>query len=608
MSSLLDYADEAMGKRPTIVLRDYQQQVLDAIAQAKSRRNLAVMATGSGKTVVFAEYLRRQLTQGGRALVLAHRDELITQAADKIHSVVPSLRIEIEKAKQFATRATHQEGDSPSVVVASVQTLRGKRLEAWPKDAFRCIVVDEAHHAVAESYRTIFEHFGADPDGTIPLLGVTATAGRTDRIGLGAVFENIVADMQIAVLVQAGWLVPIRAYLVKTETTLDEVSTRAGDFAQGELEAAVDDEYRNGHIVAAYEEHASGRQAIAYCAGVDHAHHLAGTFRARGISAEAVWGAMEQTDRRRILSAYTRGEVLILTNFGVLTEGFDAPNTSAIIQARPTKSALMLTQMLGRGTRPASDLAHDLDAESPQVRRKQIAASSKPDVLVLDVVDKLSRGMCQRAASLVGLPIGIDPQGADIHKMVKAFESLDPRLAARALCADDVRRYVEQQRQGLSLIEIDVLAATEPDPEVARYSSLMWAKVAEDTYRIELKPRVKPGEPSLGPKGFPYRLSPNTLGEWELYDVNSGKTLAVQCTGAGDAFRQADAHLQVEHPDKLALVDRTARWRSVPPSAKQVEWLVKKRVFASLDEVPSSLTKGQATQLLDAAFAKRSRR
>lgn len=600
MSSLLDYAADRFAM-PTITLRDYQQQVLSALESASTRRNLAVMATGSGKTVVFAEYLRRTLAGGGRGLVLAHRDELISQAAQKISAVVPGLHVEVEKAQAFATRSTSE----PGVVVASVQTLRGKRLDAWPKDAFRCIVVDEAHHAVAESYRAIFEHFGADPDGTIPLLGVTATAGRTDKIGLGAVFEAIVADMQIAVLVEAGWLCPVRAFLVKTDTTLDDVSTRAGDFAQGELEAAVDDEYRNGRIVAAYEEHAAGRQAIAYCAGVDHAHHLAGTFRARGISAESVWGAMEQTDRRRVLSQYTSGEVQVLTNFGVLTEGFDAPNTSAIIQARPTKSQLMLTQMIGRGTRPDADLAHVLNAESPKARRLQIADSRKPDVLVLDVVDKLTRGICQRAASLVGLPLTIDPQGADIHKMVKAFESLDPRLAARALCADDVRKFIEQQRKGLSLVEIDVMAATEPDPAIAPHSSLMWTRLSEDTFRIELCARPVDGEK---PRRYPYRLSPNTLGTWELVDVSTGtRHTMAGLTDKRDAFRQADAHLQATHPDKLALVDRSARWRSVPPSPKQVEWLLKKGVFASASDVPASLTKGQATQLLDAAFAKRGR-
>jgi superfamily II DNA or RNA helicase len=599
--NLLDYAGDRGIVAPTIKMRDYQTRVLDLLESSTTRRNLVVLATGAGKTVVFAEYLRRTLTSG-RGLVLAHRDELIQQAAEKIHSVAPGLEIEIEKASSFATRVS---GGPPGVVVASVQTLRGKRLEAWPKDAFRVIVCDESHHCVAESYRNVFEHFGADPDGRTPLLGVTATAGRTDKIGLGAVFESITVDLGIAKLVESGWLVPVRAYLVRTDTVLDDVSTRAGDFAAGELEAAVDDKYRNGQIVAAYEEHAMGRQGIAYCAGVDHAHHLAGVFRARGISAESVWGAMEVDDRHRILKAFQAGEVSVLTNFGVLTEGFDAPNTACIIQARPTKSPLILTQMIGRGTRPATEIAGILDPDSPAERRRQIAASSKPDVLILDVVDKLSRGVCQSAASLAGLPITIDPQGADIIRMASAMLKLDPRLAARALCADDVRRFIDAQKRGLSLIEIDVLAATKPDPEVARHSDLTWAKLAEDVYGIELQGRVPKGE--RAPK-FPYRLVRNTLGAWELVDGATASRTTIGAIDTSEAFRAADGHLRAEHPDKIALVDRSARWRQVPPSPKQREWLVNKGVFASDAAIPTGLTKGEATSLLDAAFAKRGRR
>ena len=599
--NLLDYAGDRGIVAATLKMRDYQTRVLDLLEASTTRRNLVVMATGAGKTVVFAEYLRRSLTSG-RGLVLAHRDELIQQAAEKIAAVVPGLDIEIEKAASFATRVT---GGPPGVVVASVQTLRGKRLEAWPKDAFRVVVVDEAHHAIAESYRNVFEHFGADPDGGTPLLGVTATAGRTDKIGLGAVFESITVDLGIAKLVDAGWLVPVRAFLVRTKTSLDDVSTRAGDFAAGELEAAVDDEYRNGQIVAAYEEHAMGRPAIAYCAGVDHAHHLAGVFRARGISAESIWGAMEVDDRHRILAAFQAGKVTVLSNFGVLTEGFDAPNTAAIIQARPTKSPLILTQMIGRGTRPASEIAGTLDPDSPAERRRQIAASSKPDVLILDVVDKLSRGVCQTAASLAGLPITIDPQGADIIRMASAMLKLDPRLAARALCADDVRRFIDAQKRGLSLIEIDVLAATKPDPEVARHSDLTWAKLAEDVYGIELQGRVPQGE--RAPK-FPFRLVRNTLGAWELVDGATAARSTIGDVDASEAFRAADGHLRAEHPDKIALVDRSARWRQVPPSPKQREWLVKQGVFASESAIPTGLTKGEATSLLDAAFARRSRR
>jgi superfamily II DNA or RNA helicase len=570
-----------------MILRDYQRSVLAALEESETPRNLAVMATGSGKTVVFAEYLRHTLRFGGRGLVIAHRDELITQAAAKIRELAPDLRVEIEKAELRASRTQTMFGPAPSVVVASVQTLQGRRLADWPRDAFACVVVDEAHHATAPSYRAIFDHFCSE---RTPLLGVTATAGRSDGTALGAVFERIVADLRIATLVQAGWLVPVRAFSVSSDVSLDGVSTRAGDFAQGELAAAVDDEGRNALVVAAYEEHAMGRQAIAYTAGVDHAHHLAADFRARGISAESVWGAMEEDDRRRILAAYTAGEITVLTNFGVLTEGFDAPNTACVIQARPTKSELLLTQMIGRGTRPAASLAAVLDAECPERRRAQIAASSKPDMVVLDIRDSLARGLCMSPASLAGLPPKFDPQGANVFAVKKALDALDPRLAARALSSADVHRFIKATKQGLSILEIDVLAAVQTHPEVDRLSRLTWSCIGEDRYALNVA-------------GTKYALAPNALGEWVMLAAGVARPTGV--TNAADAFAAADAHIAYEHPDELRLVDREARWRKQAASAKQVEWLLKKRVFASRESIPDSLTRGQATTLLDAAFAKR---
>ena len=576
---------------PALKLRDYQQHVLDALGQAETTRNLAVMATGSGKTVVFAEYLRRQLRFGGRGLVLAHRDELITQAAAKIREIAPEIDVQIEKAQAHAMRTPGLFAASslPCVVVASVQTLQGHRLASWARDSFRVIVVDEAHHATAPTYQTIFEHFGVShPTAPTPLLGVTATAGRTDGAALGSVFDRIVADLRIATLVDAGWLVPVRAFSVTSNVSLDGVKTRAGDFAQTELEHAVDDEGRNALIVAAYEQHARGRQAIAYTAGVDHAHHLAADFRARNISAEAVWGAMEDQERSRVLTAYARGDITVLTNFGVLTEGFDAPNTACVIQARPTKSSLLLTQMIGRGTRPASDLAPTLDPESPARRRAQIAASRKPDVLVLDVKDSLSQGLCMSAATLAGLPPHLNPQGENVFTLRRDMDTLDPRLAARALSAADIHRYIKAAASGLSALAIDVLAATQTHPVVEHYSRLTWSCVGEDRFAINVG-------------GGKYSLFPNSLGEWTL--SANGTTRPTGTTDLNDAFRAADAHITLEHPKAVVLVNRDARWRRQDATPKQREWLLKKRIFPRHEDIPTTLTRGQATQLLDAAFA-----
>ena len=567
-------------------LRQYQEDVIAALHDPG--RELVVMATGTGKTVVFASYLERYLKPGMRALVLAHRDELIQQAAEKIAAVSPTLKVQIEKADSRAPRDIGLFAQQRIAVVASVQSLYTKRMHEWDPADFDLVIVDEAHRATADSYVNIFRYFGC-LDGKTPLIGFTATPGRSDGKGLGSVFRRIVANLDVATMVDAGWLVPVRAYSVQSGIDLSTVAVRAGDFAQGQLEDAVNDDARNALIVAAYEKYAPGRQAIAFTAGVEHARQLAAEFTSRGISAEPVWGEMPFPQRQATLASYASGQTRVLTNFGVLTEGFDAPNTAAVILARPTKSMLILTQMIGRGTRPHESLAHLLDPDSPERRKQQISVSAKADVLVIDVCDTLSRGACVTTASLADLPTGFDPQGEDVFALRKAMDGLDPRLAAKAKTANDIHRYVEQVAKGLSIVEIDVLAAIQIDPDVQAHSGLTWSRTGADRYAIRVATAA-------------YTLAATTLGTWAL-EERGQPSLPMGAT-ITDAFAQADELLSHRHPQELILVDRRAAWRQARPSDKQVA----KKVFPSPAEVPASLTKGQASQLLDAAFAIKGKR
>jgi len=204
-----------------IELRDYQEHTITALLKPPEdvTRSLAVLPTGSGKTIIFAALLDRVLRNGERALVLAHREELLTQARDKIAFAAPSLHVEIEQAASFASR-THPTSSlfndrERSVVVGSMQTLRGKRLKEWPADAFRIVILDEAHHATAGAYVDILTHFGC-LDGLTRLVGVTATPKRTDGIGLGAIFQEIAVEFGIRDMIRSGYLVPIRAWQVQT--------------------------------------------------------------------------------------------------------------------------------------------------------------------------------------------------------------------------------------------------------------------------------------------------------------------------------------------------------------------------------------------------------
>ena len=577
-----------------ITLRDYQQETLASLVGPEATAaDLVVCATGGGKTVIFAELLNRVLAPGRRGLVLAHRDELIDQAVDKIRWVAPDLAIEREKAEARAARVPGLFGTARGVVVASVQTLRGKRLEEWPRDAFDIIICDEAHHATAASYVAIFERFHAR------LVGVTATPSRTDGKPLGDVFSRIAVDFGIRHLVQRGWLVPVAARVVRSDTDLSDVKQSAGDYAIGELQNAVNTDGRNHLIIAAMQRWGEGRQTIVYCAGVDHARELAALMTVAGMPAEAVWGEMPMEDRKAVLERFRRGEVRALTNFGVLTEGFDEPKVGCIVLARPTQSVLLLTQMVGRGTRPLEEIAGTLDATDPLVRREAIAASGKPNVLVIDIQD-VSHRMQATAATLAGLPGKFDAKGGDIFRAADELEKIDPRLAARCLDADKLRDLIAQVAAGLSVSEIDVLAATSLDPAVAAYSRFVWASTVPDTYAIRI------GTDTLA-------LAPNTLGQYTFSRMGRAPggawaMLKDHLPTIGEAFALADAFIAANYPEKIGLIDAKAKWRLDGPSDKQIEWLLKKGVFPSRTEVPASLTKGQASQLLDEAFAKRGRR
>ena len=577
-----------------ISLRDYQTETIASlVGPEKTDADLVVCATGGGKTVIFAELLNRVLGPGKRGLVLAHRDELIDQAVDKIRWVVPDLAIEREKAAHRAARVPGLFGTQRGVVVASVQTLRGRRLEEWPRDAFDIVICDEAHHATAASYVAIFEHFQARR------VGVTATPSRTDGKPLGDVFSRIAVDFGIRHRVQRGWLGPVAARVVRTDTDLSDVKQSAGDYAIGELQSAVNTDGRNHLIIGAVQRWGEGRQTIVYCAGVDHARELAALMTVAGMPAEAIWGEMPMEDRKDALNRFRRGEVRALTNFGVLTEGFDEPKVGCIVLARPTQSVLLITQMVGRGTRPLEEIAGTLDATDPLVRRDAIAGSAKPNVLVIDIQDVTHR-MQATAATLAGLPGKFDAKGADIFAAADEMEKIDPRLAARCLDADKLRDLIAKVAAGLSVSEIDVLAATNLDPAVSAYSRFVWASTAPDTFAIRI------GTDTLA-------LSPNTLGQYTLSRMGRAPggawaLLKDHIPDVREAFVLADAFISTQYPEKVGLLDAEAKWRLDGPTDKQIEWLLKKRVFQNRAEVPASLTKGQASQLLDDAFAKRGRR
>lgn len=372
---------EPESNAPRYAPRAYQVAAIDAARSrfaAGDRATVVVLPTGAGKTVVFSEIARRAAERGHRVLVLAHRAELLEQARAKIQAVAPSLRVDLERAEHRATDAAH-------VVVASVPTLRGARLERWPRDAFRLIVVDEAHHATAASYRRILEHFAG-----ARVLGFTATPDRADGESLREVFPSVAFSMSMLDLIRAGYLAPLTARTVRVDAfDLSGAQVIGGDVGEGDVARALG---RPGVLDAIAEllvQHTGERSTIAFVAGVDRAHELARLLEARGCTAVAVDGTTAPDARRAAFDAFSAGHVRFLVNVGVATEGTDVPRCSCVAVVRPTMSRGLFVQMVGRGVRPFG--AWDDEPASPEARKLAIAASSKPDCLLLNFAPSNAR-------------------------------------------------------------------------------------------------------------------------------------------------------------------------------------------------------------------------
>src|SRR5215218_9989135 len=375
-----------------LALRPYQQEAIAAVEDALERgvrRPLIVLPTGTGKTVVFASLIARR---GGSALVLAHRDELLRQAADKLTTADRTLGLGVG-----FVQAERNDTHAP-VVVASVQTLaRQARLDRLPR-RFDTVVVDEAHHAAARSYQRIISHLDASP----LILGVTATPRRSDG-RLGDVWQEVTFQRGIAEMIRAGYLAEVRGVRVGLEAIdLDNVAQLGGDFDAEALGDALEQAAAPRHVLAAYQQHATPRKAAVFVPTVSLAHTVARVFTETGIAAEALDGSTPFEHRRAILDRLRTGETQVVVNVGVLSEGWDEPSLECIVIATPTRSQVKYAQIAGRGLR---------------------TFPGKTDCLVIDVVGVTDRLDLQTLPRLFGLRAQPEPG-------VTVTEALDRQAAA----------------------------------------------------------------------------------------------------------------------------------------------------------------------------------
>lgn len=542
----------AAGKANT---RPYQEEALTSLLAARSnglQRVLFTMPTGTGKTFVFC-WLIERLPGDGPTLILAHRDELIRQAAERVESLIPGANIAVEKAGEYA-------GPMADVVVASVQTIgrrNTRRLDWLATMGPRLIICDEAHHAPAVTYGAVFERFGAfSPNGSF-LVGCTATPHRLDKVSMGTVFQAEVYRYEIRKAIDDGWLAPIRAFRVVTETDLGDVRTVQGDFEVGALSRAVNTRARTEQVIEHWRDVAlaSCRPTLAFCVDVEHAHDTAKRFREAGFAAEAVDGQMGMTERSGIIARLRAGETQIVCNCQILTEGFDYPAVSCVIMLRPTQSQALYVQMAGRGTR---------------------ISPNKADCTIIDVVDNCVRHNLITAPCLIGLPSQIDLEGGTVSEAMEAYEGLGAgaeRITGQPVTLTQMRTRLEQW---------DVFRQCDLPGEVDAVTVLAWAPVADGFY-------LSAGD------GGSARIVQDMVGEYHLLLGGRTGELRKRPLGRdlGHAFREADLDALGLFPP--GLIRRDQSWRSQEASEKQ-KWLLLSKGVSP--EALAGITKGEAARAI----------
>ena len=381
-----------------LALRPYQRDAIDAVLGARRsgvRRMLVCLPTGAGKTVIFshlAQLARRQV------LVLAHREELLAQAREKIERAMNGAAV--VAIEQGAARAP----EDARVLVCSIRSLHEERLARVMRGRdVGLVIYDECHHAAADDNLRVLRQLGAfDDDWTGTLLGFTATTSRGDGKGLDTVFERIVYSRNLPEMIEDGYLSPLRGYRISTSADLTRLSPGGLDFREEELAEVVDIEERNALVARSIQELARDRRTIAFCVTVGHARNLSRSLNVLGVPAGIVHGMMPKDVRAKALLDFREERIQVLCNVAVLTEGFDDPGVSCVAMARPTRSEGLYAQCVGRGTR---------------------LHPGKKDCLILDFVDLSNLSLCT-LPSLFGAPRDLDLGGGDANEARRIWQQI----------------------------------------------------------------------------------------------------------------------------------------------------------------------------------------
>ncbi|HBG98248.1 MAG TPA: helicase [Rhodobacteraceae bacterium] len=544
-------------------LRPRQKLFVERSLSALGTRDntLGVASTGFGKSVALSAVVRDRLGDADtKACVLAHRDELTVQNRDKFRRVVPDVSTSVVDA---TTKSW-----SGQVTFAMVPTLaREANLAAMPK--VDLLVIDEAHHAVADSYRRIIDRVrDANPDARI--FGVTATPNRGDRKGLRDVFDNVADQVRLGELIASGHLVPPRSFVIDVgvQDKLRAVRKTASDFDMGEVAEIMDRAPITEEVVRNWQEKAADRPTVVFCSTVAHAAHVAEAFNAAGIPTGLIHGDLPRDERHNTLAAFARGEIRVITNVAVLTEGFDHPPTSCVVLLRPSSYKSTMIQMVGRGLRTVDP------GEYPGV--------IKTDCVVLDFgTSSLTHGTLEQDVNLDG-KIGT---GAAPSKTCPSCKA-DIPLASREcpICGEVLVEDDGETREGALGGALSDFVMTEID--LLKRSSFEWV----DLFGTE---------DALLATGFSAWGGVFWLdGLW--YGIGGARGVQPQLLGIGErsvSLAQADDWLNTHETDESAF--KTRAWLSQPATEKQLQYL------SPAARSDYGLTRYKASALMTFGFNKR---
>lgn len=569
-------------------LRDYQIKCVNSVlreAKNGAMRQVIVLPTGCGKTVVFSQFPKIIKKMGKKTLILAHREELLEQAKNKLLAVSPEIKVGIEQGDKKIDADV-------DVVIASVPTIgreNSERIKKFNPDDFKMIIVDECHHSCSNSYINVFKYFkvykgDADCRNNVLLLGVTATPNRSDHQGLDKVYDKITFSYSIKEAIEKNYLVNIEAFYVETKTDISKVKTLAGDFSDKELAEVLDNDDRNKLIVDSYLELASGTKALAFAVDVEHTKNLTDYFRSRGLRAEFVLGETDKDRRKDIIKNYSEGKLDVVVNCGVFTEGFDEPSIETILMARPTKSSVLFSQMVGRGLR---------------------LFENKDRLKLIDFVDNTGKHSVMSLPSLFGVPKSLKGvKGKFITnylEKVEKIQEVNPDYPVETIedwSDENIEKIIKK---------VDIFSQAQLPEVVKQYSKFTWEPYG-DGFRIQF-PADDSGQKDI------LRIERDMLGRFNLIKktlipsipshlnkyskwASAGEILIGDYDTVQQAFNAGDNWTSDNKTNFITMFSQEGKWRNDAPSEAQLKALKRFKI-----SVPKGLTKGQASVLLAKAFA-----